>query len=269
MRAHALALVLATATAPLSAQQTTKPDFLWEKNIPADRVVSLHNLNGDITVTPSPNANLTITGIIRRGRGRDSSEVTIEIVESSRGITACAMFRYADMDCDEDGMHMNRNRRRGWNDRDYYEPQIDMEVKLPRGMRIEANSVSGDVNVTGAEGAVRGGSVSGNVRMDKLRATSVRATSVSGDVDVIVDQLSGDGALTFSSVSGDVTAELPKNLDADISIRSVSGSMDSDFPLTLNGRVSRNSLNARIGRGGRELEVHTVSGNVRLRTARQ
>lgn len=267
MRAQTLVLMIAAA-APVSAQQAAKPDFLWEKNLPADRVVSLHNLNGDITVTPSPNTNVTITGVIRRGRSRDEGDVTIEVVETSWGITACSMFRYADMDCDEDGMHMN-SRRRGWRDREYDEPQIDMEVKLPRGMRLEAHSVSGDVSVSGAEGVVRAGSVSGNVRLDKLRATSVRATSVSGDVDVIVDQLSGDGALTFSSVSGDVTAELPKDLDADVSIRSVSGSMDSDFPLTLNGRVSRNRLNARIGKGGRDLEVHTVSGNVRLRTARQ
>lgn len=277
MRVPSVALVLAALPltfAPLSAgaaqqtqtRQSDPPDFKWEKQLSADKVVSLHNLNGDIVVLPSTSGKVEIIGM-RHGRGRNADEVTIEVVESSRGITACSMFRYVDMDCDEDGFHMNR--RRGYRDRDYNDAQIDMEVKLPKGMRLEVNAVSGDVSVTGAEGAVRASSVSGRVRMDKLRATSVRASSVSGDVDVIVDQLSGDGMLSFSSVSGDVTAELPKNLDADVSMRSVSGSLDSDFPLVLNGRVSRSSLNARIGKGGRELEVHTVSGNVRLRAARQ
>src|SRR5262245_20264358 len=240
MRQTSIALALC-ATTSLAAQQTSTPDFKWEKNIGADKVVSLHNLNGDITVSPSTSGKVEITGR-RRGRGRDADDVTIEVVETSRGIVACSMFKYADMECDEDGFHMHDNRRRGWRDRDYDDAQIDRDVKLPKGTRIEANSVSGDVQVTAAEGVVRAGSVSGRVRLDKLRATSVRASSVSGDVDVVVDVLTGDGLLSFSSVSGDVTAELPKNLDADISMHSVSGSMDSDFPLTLNGRVSRNNL---------------------------
>ena len=265
MRSQSIALLLFAAAATAGAQP--QPDFKWEKQLPADKVVSLHNLNGDIVVSPSTSGKVEIIGT-RRGRGRSADDVTIEVVETTRGVTACSMFKNVDMECDEDGMHMN-SRRRGWRDRDYDDGQIDMEVKLPKGMRVEASSVSGDVQVTGAEGVVRANSVSGRVRLDKLRATSVRASSVSGDVDVIVDQLTGEGMLSFSSVSGDVTAELPKNLDADISMRSVSGSMDSDFPLTLNGRVSRNNLNARIGKGGRELDVHTVSGNVRLRSGRQ
>jgi DUF4097 and DUF4098 domain-containing protein YvlB len=69
-------------------------------------------------------------------------------------------------------------------------------------------------------------------------------------------------------VSGNVLATLPKNLDADVSMRSVSGELDSEFPLTLNGRMSRHNLEARIGKGGRQLEVHTVSGDVRLRAVK-
>jgi len=125
------------------------------------------------------------------------------------------------------------------------------------------------VRIAGMEGVVRASSVSGDVRLESLRASSVRASSVSGDVNVDVDNLTGDGMLSFSSVSGSVTAQLPKNLDADISMHSVSGSLDSDFPLTLNGRVNRSNINARIGKGGRELEIHTVSGDVRLRMAKQ
>ena len=65
-----------------------------------------------------------------------------------------------------------------------------------------------------------------------------------------------------------MTAELPKGIEADVTMRSVSGSLDSDFPLTLNGRMNRRSIDARIGRGGREIEVTTVSGDVRLRAAK-
>jgi len=260
MRARFAVLLLA-GVSPLAAQQ---PDFKWEKAIAPEKVVSLHNLTGNITVSPSTSGKVEITGI-RRG-GRDSEDVTIEVYESDRGITACSMYRRMDMECDDSGFsaHSNRGSRNH-----EYDGRIDMEVKLPKGMRVSASSVSGDVRITGAEGSVRGGSVSGDVRLEALRATSVRASSVSGDVTVAIASLAGYGPLNFSSVSGNVTAELPKGLDADVSMRSVSGTLDSDFPLTLNGRVSWNTIQARIGKGGRELEVHTVSGDVHLTMAKQ
>ena len=259
VRLTALALLFA---APLVAQQ---PDFRWEKVIAAGSTVSAHNLNGNVSVTPASGNKVEVVGI-KHGNRRYFDDVTIEVVETSRGVMICSMFKHADMECDESGFHMHD--RHGWNDRDYDDVSIDIEVKVPRGMQVDAHSVSGDVSVVGAEGRVRAGSVSGDVRMERLRASSVNASSVSGNVTVGVESLDGDGPLRFTSVSGNVTAELPKGIDADVTMRTVSGSLDSDFPLTLNGRVSRSSLEARIGKGGRDLEVRTVSGDVRLRAAK-
>ena len=258
-------LALLGAAVPLAAQQ--QPDFRWEKAIAGGSLVSVHNLNGDVTVTTSTTGKVEVVGK-KHGNRRYFEDVTIEVVEHDRGITVCPMFRNADMECSERGFRMHDGRRGRGRDNDWDDVQIDIEVKVPKGMEVSANSVSGNVDVVGAEGDVRGGSVSGDVRMVNLRATSVRASSVSGNVDVIVDALTGPGPLKFTSVSGNVTAELPRALDADVTMRSVSGNLDSDFALTLNGRMSRHSLEARIGKGGRELEVHTVSGNVRLRAAK-
>ena len=268
MIARSLAVLLFAA--PLAAQTTTTrtPDFRWEKALAAGSLVHLNNLNGDVTVTPSTTGKVEVTGV---KRGRDADMVTLEVIETSNGVRVCAMFKDKDVTCDEDGYRVHEDRRWGrrrgddWND-----AQIDIVVKIPKDVRVSAGSVSGDVEVTGAEGDVRASSVSGNVRLDKLRSTTrIRASSVSGDVWVVVESLAGEGDLHFTSVSGNVTAELPKNIDADVRMRSVSGSLDSDFPLTLNGRMNRHSLEARIGKGGRELEVTTVSGDVRLRSARQ
>ena len=274
-RSFALLLVAAPLTfAPLSAsvaQQNSTPrasDFRWEKALTAGSLVSLHNLNGNVTVSPSTSGKVEVVGV---KRGRYADDVTLEVVETSRGVMVCAMFKSKDVTCDEDGYRVHDDRRYGRRrDRDDWDDsQIDIIVKAPRDLRIHANSVSGDVEITAAEGAVRAGSVSGNVRLEKLRSTtSLRASSVSGDVWVVVESLAGEGDLHFSSVSGNVTAELPKTIDADVRMRSVSGSLDSDFPLTLNGRMSRHSLEARIGKGGRELEVTTVSGDVRLRAVK-
>lgn len=259
-----LTTLILLCTSALGAQQP-QPDFRWEKALANGSTVSLHNLNGDVSVTPSGSGKVEIVGI-KRGNRRYFEDVTLEVVETSRGITVCSMFRSKDMECDDRGFRVHENRR--WRGDDWDDVSIDIEVKVPKGLLVDARSVSGDVGVVGAEGSVRAGSVSGNVRMQSLRASSVRASSVSGDVDVSVEALTGDGPLSFTSVSGNVTAELPRGIDADVSMRSVSGHLDSDFALTLNGRMSRHSLEARIGKGGRELEVRTVSGNVRLRAAK-
>ena len=268
MIARSIALLLVAG--PLAAQPTSTSrtaDFRWEKAIAAGGTVSAHNLNGNVTVSPSTSGKVEVLGV---KRGRSADDVTLEVVETSRGVMVCAMFKSRDVTCDEHGYRVHDDRRWGRRrDGDWDDSQIDIVVKVPRELRVTANSVSGDVDVSGAEGSVRAGSVSGNVRLDKLRATTgVRASSVSGDVWIVIESLAGDGELHFTSVSGNVTAELPKTIDADVRMRSVSGALDSDFPLTLNGRMSRHSLEARIGKGGRQLEVTTVSGDVRLRAAR-
>ena len=265
-RAAVTAALLLALPVTLAAQQgAAQPDFRWEKAIPAGQLVRVHNLNGDVTVDASTSGKVEVTGI-RRGRARDRDDVTVEVVETANGITVCAMFRNMDMECDERGMRVHSSGRRDrWNDDDRDDLQIDITVKVPKGLEVSAGSVSGDVAVTGAEGDVRVSSVSGDVRLDAPKASRVRASSVSGDVDVRIRELTGTGMLSFTSVSGDVEIELPKNVDADVTMRTVSGEMESDFPLVLNGRVNRRSLEARIGKGGRELELRTVSGNVRLR----
>ena len=236
--------IAAAAAQQAAAAAAQQADFRWEKALAAGSRVSIHNINGDVTVAPSTSGKVE--------------------VETSNGITVCAINKRVDMECDERGLRVHDH----WGDRDWNDASIDIQVKLPRNLEVDAHSVSGDVSVTGAEGNVRGGSVSGEVRMERLRASSIKASSVSGDVSVGVDALTGNGPLSFTSVSGSVTAELPKTIDADVTMRSVSGTLDSEFPLTLNGRMSRHSLEARIGKGGRDLEVRTVSGDVRLRQSK-
>jgi hypothetical protein len=42
-------------------------------------------------------------------------------------------------------------------------------------------------------------------------------------------------------------------------------SVRTDFPVTVQGRMSRRRLEATLGKGGPELRLETVNGDVRLR----
>ena len=249
-----LSLVALTA-ASAGAQQN---DFQWSKAEAAGTRVSVHNITGDVTVRPGTGSTVEVTAR-RHGEARSDNDVYTVVREYAQHVVICVLYRDTDESCDEDGAHMHSHNRRWGND-----ASMDVTVTLPASMQIEAGSVSGDIHVDGAHGDVRASTVSGDVTLRNLSATSVRATSVSGDVDVGITALSGTGDLTFKSVSGDVTVAVPTGLNADFSMSTVSGDLDTDFPLTLSGRMGRRSINARIGQGGRSFTVSTVSGDVRL-----
>jgi DUF4097 and DUF4098 domain-containing protein YvlB len=256
--------LIAALAAPTLAQ--TRADFHWEKALAAGNEVSIHNINGDITVIPSTTGKVEVVGI-KRGSG-DLERIRADVQQTSHGVVICVLDTAADSYCDERGMHSNsRNNNRG--DHDWNNVSMNLEVAVPTNLQVSANSVSGDVSITGATGDVRANSVSGDLKLDRLRASSVVANTVSGDVEVSIQEFTGRGDLVFHTVSGDVTLDLPRQLDVDLSMTTVSGGINSDYALTLgNGRMNRRNIEARIGAGGRRLDLSTVSGDVKLRANR-
>jgi hypothetical protein len=246
----------------IAIAQNRDSDLHWERRLSAGQRVHVRNINGDVSVTPSSSGRVEIAGI-RRGSSRTADRLTAEVSETSDGLMVCVIRRDSDDECDGRGYHHH-----GDDDGDWGNGSLDLEIRLPSSVEIDASSVSGNVDVVGAQGNVKVGSVSGDIRLERLRAASVEARSVSGEIDVSIESLAGSGPLSFKTVSGDVKLELPRGLDADLSMSSVSGQLDSDFQLTLGGRTSRRRIEARIGRGGRDLDVTTVSGDVRLRVVR-
>lgn len=245
------------AAAPAAAQ--ARGDFHWTGSVASGGDVSVGNISGNVRVTTSTTGKVEVTGI---KHGRNADLLRADVQQTSRGLVVCVLYDN-DSSCDSRGSYSNNNRRgnRDWND-----ASMDLDVSVPATINLKASSVSGDVQVSGIQGDVDANSVSGNVRLDRLRAASIRANSVSGNIDLQADQLSGRGDLSFHTVSGDITLEMPRQFDADVSMSTVSGSMDSDYQMTMNnGRMSRRSINARIGNGGRRLDLNTVSGDVRLR----
>ena len=72
------------------------------------------------------------------------------------------------------------------------------------------------------------------------------------------------GALT-AFVPGAPRLDLPPDLSADVRATTVNGEISTDFPMTIAGRVSHRHVAGTIGSGGRQLDLQTVNGSVRLR----
>lgn len=219
----------------------------------ADANIRIDNLAGSVEVVGWDRTEVSIQGTLGddveglevddRG-GRISIEVEIP---KSRG------RRYRDVDC-------------------------DLEIRVPRGSRVEVETVSASIDVEGVNGRLELESVSGNVEVDggsgalevesvsgSIRITGssnrVSAESVSGRV--VLDGVSG--RIEVSSVSGGVDVKAGRIQSADLD--SVSGSIELSGSLESGGRIDANShsgtIELRLPRDtSAEWSVSTFSGNI-------
>jgi Putative adhesin len=173
----------------------------------------------------------------------------------------------------------------------------DLDVEVPRNVRISARTLSGDIEAVGIAGPSRWQSASGSIRIGadagplsidtvsgdayvdaraplaitcrtvsgsvKLRAPRITALDVattSGDVTV-------DAALdeavthTITSVSGDL--RLATDSEVTVDLQSVTGDIRASVPHRIEG--SRGRRTAVLGSGRVRVAVRTLSGDVKLR----
>jgi DUF4097 and DUF4098 domain-containing protein YvlB len=158
------------------------------------------------------------------------------------------------------------------------EGSSEIRIRLPRGARIEAGTVSGSVRAGAVSGTFEGSSVSGTVEVEG-NLDSAELESVSGSVSyhgdapsVSLQSVSGSveysgesGAVELESVSGSVRMEGSAEM---IEASSVSGSVEisSSSPIrsleakSVSGRVDFSGSLASDGR----IEAESHSGSVDL-----
>jgi hypothetical protein len=128
---------------------------------------------------------------------------------------------------------------------------------------VDVNTVSGDVDGRAVRGRLTAGSVSGDLIVADARCPEVKAKAVSGDVtlDLTVE---GKGRYDVNTLSGDVALRFDREPDVDVSVATMSGRIDSAFPIDAErGPVGRR-LSGRLGSGGGDLRVKTLSARVAL-----
>ena len=93
---------------------------------------------------------------------------------------------------------------------------------------------------------------------------SAEASTVNGSIDAAMERYDIVTGLSFSTVNGSISLDLPDDVDADVNARWVNGRLETDLPLELMGRVSRRSARGVLGDGGPELNLRTVNGSIHL-----
>ena len=233
---------------PASAQDST---WTWQKPIAAGKTLQIKGIVGSISATPASGNQAEV--VAKMSSRRNGFDVEVHVVEHEEGVTFCAVYSDTN-ECDSSGRSYSNG------DRD---DRVDFEVRVPRGVAFRAQTVAGRVTATGLTADVQASSVSGDVEVET--SGIVHASSVSGSVRAKMGRANWDGSLSMSSVSGDITIEIPGELNTEVKFNTVSGDFDSDWPVTVRSSGSRRGVNGTIGSGGRRLVISTVSGDVDLR----
>jgi hypothetical protein len=167
----------------------------------------------------------------------------------------------------------------------HYSGESNLVLRLPKGSRIDVETVSGDIRVSGMKARVQLNSVSGSLEI-KGSPTEVKLNTVSGDIDLDdgeslenadLNSVSGalkahlrfhpGGSFRFETVSGSITLHLPAGVNADFEVSTFSGSITSDFgdkPAKTSQYLPSQELEFKAGNGGARVKVNAFSGPVRI-----
>jgi hypothetical protein len=246
--------------------------------------LNLANIRGSVEIRPGAEGVIRVTTIKRTDTG-DARNTEIELAQHDDGtVVAAARF--------PDGW---------WSWLLFSQPcKVDFIVTLPREAQVKLNGVSNQISVAGLRGEVSINTVSGDVSLQdvegRLKVKSVSGdvsashcagalelTTVSGDADFHESRLasvsahttSGDldfetvlseGPYRFKSVSGNVELRLPPETPCSAQLHSISGRIQGEYPMTTRA-FGQGSHHIDISGGGTPVEVHSVSGDLRLRVS--
>ena len=147
------------------------------------------------------------------------------------------------------------------------------------GDDLRAGSASGSVTVSNVKGDVRVHAISGSTNISKPGArveasttsgsvaiegagNDVTASSVSGRVSVEGNP-SGNSYWSLKTTSGSVEVGVPPSANFHLAAEAVSGDIRTGIPVVIEDQ-DKHSLRARVGTPGGRVEIHTVSGGIRV-----
>lgn len=243
-----------------SDRQRAEP-WTYVTPLASKRTLWVRNVNGSITVEPADAGSVEITAE-RTFRHSAADSVRIVTAESEKGITVCAVWPGTSSDgtCGPDGHYTSDPKLRG-ND-----VAVVFTVRVPRGVKVDASTINGDVEVRGASAPIGVVTVNGDVTIE-TSGGPVRAVTVNGDAQATIRGFAEPGDVNITTVHGDAMLDLPDRVDAVLDGHTVTGDISSDFPLTIAGKFASHNLSGTLGKGGRRIHITTVAGDVQVRKA--
>ncbi len=249
--------------APAYAQGQTRDelaqeiaDFVWHGTVRTGQTLEIKGVNGDIIARRAAGGEIEVRAEKRAGRS-DVNAVRIEVVDHGEGVTLCAVYpssRGRENTC-EPGSGGRSNIRTN-------DVRVTFYVSVPENVAFRGSTVNGDVEVHDLASDVGAKSVNGDI--DISTTGFAEASTINGSIDAAMERYNIEAGLSFSTVNGSISLDLPDDVNADLDAAWVNGRLDADLPFELIGRASRRSARGVLGDGGPELNLKTVNGSIHV-----
>ncbi len=258
-------IMLVVLTVCLAAASAFGEDVVLEEtitaNLSADELVSICNINGDISVEGWDSNEVEVVYIITCDDQEDMDAVKVNC-DLSDGIVC-------EVEYDNDWNNLN----------DGNSAEVTFNVKVPENLALDyvLDNVNGDITISSAQGTSLIELVNGDIKASDFDGATVIAlvngsvftsgipeldevSIVNGDITCSVTVLNND--LSLSSVNGEIVLDLVAT--ADVEIETVNG--DIDVSDSFNARIEEEIVgaSASFGDGEHTIEISTVSGDIEV-----
>jgi Putative adhesin len=256
MRCTPLLAIVLLAGCTLAEPSTET--FSWTGPVASETWMRLRNVNGDFDIREGTGDSAVVSMEIKRS-SRFAPTVQIKVLQVADGILACVLYGNNNK-CSADEYSGGNTYKKGLLPFLGGNANVTGTITLPRGVKLDAESTSGDITINGATNDIVVTTVNGDIEAHGVqRAASI--TTTNGDIDLKVDALGGK--LNVTTTNGDVDLALPTALNAALAMHTTNGELRLGFPANVTQKSAR-LLVATFGSGGTPIDITTTNGDVSL-----
>ena len=276
LRVAVLALLALAVTTTATAKESVTQEIEKTYRLQPGGEITLHNVNGAIQV-----------------EGWDRDRVELHVVKKVRASSrerAEEAMRFFDVLIESTPEYLrvetSKPKREGgitgWLRNASTEYQASYELRVPRHVIIDANTVNGRVTLTDLNGDVDADTTNGSIHMSRVAGRtsasttngsiqvheargSVSASTTNGRIRVGLLDVTPNADMSFSTTNGSVELELPSDIRTHLEARTTNGGISTDFDVHVDRKRSVKSIDAAINGGGdSRVKVRTTNGGIRI-----
>ncbi len=262
MRHRPFSAALLCYAALLTACDQTKPSeetFVWKGPVKADSWMRLRNVSGDFEISETPGDSAEIQLVIDRSSAY-APAARIKVLQTQDGILACALYG-EDNTCSADEYRGGNTYKNGFLPFMRGRTTVTGTIRLPRGVKLDAQSTNGDITVTAIASDVTAETTNGDIEITGTRG-AVNATTTNGDIELAPDAMGS--RFSVGTTNGDVSVDLLTGFNAAVNLRTTNGELDLRLPGTITTKTAKLII-ATLGSGGSPIDIQTTNGDITLR----
>src|SRR5262245_20326894 len=251
-RSASTLLVSCLLSAPAPAYPREKvTEYTWNGPVAPGRLVEVSGLYGDIVVVSTLTSELHLHAR-KHGLKDDPEQVQIRADNSGDRLRICTTRPGHEGACDPVPGFENVL------DRD---TDVDLRIELPLGSPLIARTSYGDLDLRGITGEVHVFTGQGRCRIETSRGGTVETTN--GDIRLVLGRMLPQQELLVRSVNGKIRLDVPRDFDAEVTVRTENGRVVAEGAHAENGGVPR-SGHWFFGEPRGHIRLETENGNIEL-----